>query len=533
MTKTTPSQNHKVLKQYRWYFTVAWTVYFSWWFAVEFLLPQSFNPFLSRVIVCAVIFGIWATSYFVDKVREKIRRLYVMCAWLITIHYFYLFYGNKGEIDWVIGAYISVIAINLTLLSPRELLSYSGFIIACSAALVFLLPDLQHSVFFPGMITILIQANLGMRSRLLMIQSLEESNKRFQLLFNSTFEGVLVHEHGFVVNVNDALVSMFGFSREEFIGKYVFDILHPTERQRAMEGLHLDSTAPYETKGLTRNGVVLDLEFRAKNFKDGKTLARLVTVLDISDRKRVETEKIKTLAMKENVRIRDEFISIASHELRTPISTLKLQTQIIERDLKKSDQRRLSLESALEFIGLFHRQINRLTELVEAMLDVSRISSGKLNLEVQEFDFAKLIREIVATLQLHAENARALFQLNLPDSMLVVADQARIEQVVENILTNALKYGSGKVVQIRLHQQGSDTLFEVEDHGIGIAAEHIERIFDRFERAISPRNISGLGLGLYIARQIMEAHNGSISVKSELGHGSTFTVRVPIRYQNH
>lgn len=503
-------------------------MYFFWWFAVDFLLPGSFNPLRSRLFVCLVIFGILGLSYFSDKVRQSLRFLFVASCWLVTAHYFYLFHGNGGAMDWVVGSYITIIAINLALLSRFELMSYSAFVMGISGFLTWMLPGLNHSVFFPGMVTILIQANIGMRNRLELIKTLEASNRRFQLLFNSTFEGVFVHENGIIVNVNDALTRMFGFSRDEFIGRSILDILPPDEHDRALQGMRLENSEPYQSKGMTRSGTMIDVEFRAKNFLDGKRLARLVTVLDISDRKRVEREKIKTLAMKENVRIRDEFISIASHELRTPISTLKLQTQLIERDLKKSDERRISKESAQEFIALFHRQIDRLTELVEAMLDVSRISGGKLSLEVRQFDLSHLLRETVESLQLQADKSAVFFQMDFPESLLIAADRRRIEQVVENVLTNALKYGDGKPVTIRVYSLNSQAVVEVEDQGIGIGEEYLDRIFERFERAISPRNISGLGLGLYIARQIARAHGGTITVKSKLGYGSTFTIKIPL-----
>lgn len=260
MTKNTSSQIDKSLKHYRRFLAVAGSVYIFWWFAVEFLLPGSFNPFLSRLLVCAVIFGILILSYFDDRLRQRLPFLFLMCSCLITSHYFYLFYGNLGDMNWVIGAYITVVAINLAFVSRTELLLYSGFVLVCSGILVVLLPSLNRSVFFPGMVTILIQANLGMRNRLEMINILEESNRRFQLLFHSTFEGVLVHENGVVVNVNDALVRMFGFSRDEFIGMNVFQILDPAERDRAVEGLKLDHTHPYETKALTRNGAIIDVQ---------------------------------------------------------------------------------------------------------------------------------------------------------------------------------------------------------------------------------------------------------------------------------
>lgn len=529
MNKSTDDENSKELSTYRRLLALTSLVYLFWWFAVDALLPTAFNPFLGRFAVIAIVFAVFVMSYFDERVRQRIRFLAIASTWLLTAHYFYLFYGNSGDFNWVVGAFITVIAINLGQLSAAELLSYTAFVTALSSLMVLVIPGLEHSVFLPGIITIFIQANIALRSRLEMIKTLENTNRRFQLLFNSTFEGVLVHENGIIIDINDSLVHMLGFSRQELIGKNVIDLLHPDQRERIAEGMKSDILIPYETKGMTRAGATIDIEVRAKSFKDGKRLARLVTIQDTSDRKRAESEKIIALTMKENVRIRDEFISIASHELRTPISTLKLQTRMIERELKKTDDRVLPPEYMENFISLFHRQIDRLTELVETMLDVSRISSGRLKLTFQSVDFTAVVREIASSLQLQSEYSKQLLSIDAAEQIIIWADRSRIEQIVENILTNALKYGDGKPVFCKVIKADSEVFFIVEDHGIGIAEEYLQRIFERFERAISARHISGLGLGLYITRQIVEAHSGSIHVQSKLGEGSTFTVRLPLK----
>lgn len=225
--------------------------------------------------------------------------------------------------------------------------------------------------------------------------------------------------------------------------------------------------------------------------------------------------------MAENVRIRDEFISIASHELKTPISNLKLQTQLIERDLRRQPES-YSIDKVAEVAALFNRQVNRLLELVETMLDVSRISSGRLNLEKKDFDLSEDIQDVVTTL-----NLKNKITIETPAHLMIHADCSRTKQIIENLLTNAIKYGDNKPAQISVRAENGQAIIAVEDQGLGIAPEYLDRIFNRFDRAISAHNISGLGLGLYIARQIVEAHGGTITVKSQLGKGSVFTVTLP------
>jgi PAS domain S-box-containing protein len=512
------------LRRDRRFLLVGAAVYMLWWFAVEALLPGSFNPFGSRVAVVLALFAVWALSYAVPFIRERLTLLFQACLWLITLHYFYLFYGNSGEINWVIGAYITVMAISFAFESIAALLTYSVFVTLLSAFLIFEMPPLTGSIFFPGLVTILIQANLGLSARLRMIKTLGESNARFQQLFNSTFEGVLVHEEGVIVDANQALAAMSGYTREELIGMRVFDILVSEHRPLAAEKMMHAEVPPFEAKGLRKDGGTVDIEIRAKSFRHASKLSRLVTVQDLTDRKRVERERIETMAMTENVRVRDEFISMASHELKTPLTSLSLQTQMIERDLKRNAGAAYTPERLGEVASLYSRQIKRLTELVEAMLDVSRISRGKLPLHPRNFDLAQLVRGTLRSPQYQ----NVSIECDLPASIEVEADASRIEQVVENLVGNAVKYGDGKPIKVRAFAGPGETVISVEDSGLGIGEEYLPKIFERFERAVSSRSIAGLGLGLYISRQIVEAHGGKISVESRLGQGSKFTVRLPV-----
>jgi PAS domain S-box-containing protein len=490
---------------------IAAGIYFLWWFAVEAILPGSFNPLMSRLFVVLVIFSIYLASFFSSWVYQNLRILFVSSAWLITVHYYYLFFGNSGDVNWIVGSYVTIMAINLCLLSGRALLSYSIFVVVLSMVLVILIPSLRSSVFLPGLITILIQANLGLHSRLSIIKNLVESNERFQLLLNSVFEGVLVHQNGAIVNASDALLKMLGYSKEEIIGKDPLDLLHPSVREIGAAKLKIADVAPYETKALTKNKQVIDIEIRAKDFTYNKSPARLVAILDISDRKRAEKERIKSLTLAENMRVRDEFMSIASHELKTPLTALSLQMQLIEKDFDKDS------------VGLIHRQIQRLTDLVETMLDVSRISVGVFHLDSQQVDLAAIVKNAVKS------KANSTIEVSVPEHLFISGDSHRLAQLVDNLITNAIKYGGGKPIEVRLQQENMQAILTIKDHGMGIAPEFLPQIFGRFERGVSARNITGFGVGLYISKKIVDAHRGDINVNSEVGLGSTFRVQLPLK----
>jgi len=174
------------------------------------------------------------------------------------------------------------------------------------------------------------------------------------------------------------------------------------------------------------------------------------------------------------------------------------------------------------------KQIRRLTSLVDGLLDVSRIAVGKLNLEREDVDLAAVVREVAARFEVQASRAGSTLNVELPGFLAWHVDKLRIEQVITNLLDNAIKYGSGKPIQISLRKEQGKVVFAVKDQGIGIAPDQCERIFERFERAVSGRNYGGLGLGLYITRTIVQALGGQIGVASELGNGATFTVELPV-----
>jgi PAS domain S-box-containing protein len=510
---------------YRALLGVAGTVYMMWWFAVEAILPGSVNPLPSRLCVVGLI-GLACGLSYTQWGRAHVRRLFIASVWLITFHYYYLFFRNGGESNWIIGCYITVIAINLGMLSRRSLVSYSVFVLLLSCATVVFVPALRDSVFLPGLITLLVQAYMGLRSRLGIIRVLGESNERFQLLFNATFEGVMVHEGRKIVAANDALTHMLGFSRPEIIGKDPLELIDPAARDVVAQHMLGNDGNPLATRGLSKSGRLVEVEVRAKNYVyDGRS-ARLVTIQDITDRKRAEREQISALAMAEAVRIRDEFISIASHELKTPLSSLKLQAQMLERQMDKSGG--VAPGDLAEVIGLFNRQTNRLTLLVETMLDVSQISTGRLTLARKSADLASIAEEVAGQLKVQNTQLEKMLSVKAHPGLKVLVDRGRVEQILENLLSNAIKYGGGKPLTLEVVESDGHALVHVCDQGPGISAQFTQRIFDRFERGMSPRNVAGLGLGLYIARQFAEAHGGTLTVESEEGKGSRFTLRLPL-----
>lgn len=238
----------------------------------------------------------------------------------------------------------------------------------------------------------------------------------------------------------------------------------------------------------------------------------------------------KTLHLKDlALSSRDEFISIASHELNTPLQGLKLQVQMFKRNLIKTGDSPISPEKIVKFLDREDGQINRLSHLVEDMLEITRLGNGILKISKEYVYLNQLIRETLEGISDTIESFGSHVRLELTEDLNGFWDRKRVEQILNNLINNALKYGQGSPITIKTSLDSGWARIEVRDSGIGIPSEAMERIFNRFERNISASEVSGLGLGLFITRQLVEAHGGQIWVESKgLGHGSSFIIELPL-----
>lgn len=259
-------------------------------------------------------------------------------------------------------------------------------------------------------------------------------------------------------------------------------------------------------------------------------LITLVTTINVALRARRRQYQVRDLLAQQDVslRARDEFLSIASHELKTPITTLKLQVQMRKRFIKKGDVSVYSPEKVNGLIETTEHQVARLERLVDDMLDISRIENGKLKLQYEQFDLGDLVTKTFHSLADEFKNAKCPVELDIKEGIVGRWDKYRIEQAIINLFTNAIKYGSNCNVKITVKEESDAAVLMVKDEGMGIAPDDQTRIFQRFERAVKGGNISGLGLGLFITKEILELQGGKISVKSKIGEGSTFIVKLPM-----
>jgi PAS domain S-box-containing protein len=227
------------------------------------------------------------------------------------------------------------------------------------------------------------------------------------------------------------------------------------------------------------------------------------------------------------VRLRDEFLSVASHELKTPLTSLTLAVQGLERVLAGGHGAPAPVELTLRALEIAGRQASRLGQLVGALLDVTRIQAGRLNLTLEPVDLGALVQDVATRMANDLQKSGCTLALVCAPDVIGRWDRSRLDQVVTNLLSNAIKFGAGSPVDIRVTGSPTVARLLIRDRGIGVPRDARERIFRRFERAVSMDHYGGLGLGLYIVHRIVEAHGGAVDVESEPGAGATFTVSLP------
>lgn len=241
--------------------------------------------------------------------------------------------------------------------------------------------------------------------------------------------------------------------------------------------------------------------------------------MDLPKKSELPAEGLNIESLMEALFYRDEFLSIASHELKTPLTSIKLQAQVFKRTSKKDSADVYSREKVDRLIEHIDSQTSRLVTLIDEMLDITRIRAGKLVMTKEQIDLNRLVNEVASEFQLVADSKGPIH---------LTVDEQRIAQVLRTLLKNAARYGKGLPIEVKLLLRKKHVLLTVKDQGQGISDEDQKRIFHRFQRAVAASEVSGLGLGLYIAREIVEGHGGKISVKSDLGKGSVFTVQLPL-----
>ncbi|GCE29395.1 hypothetical protein KDA_48790 [Dictyobacter alpinus] len=348
-------------------------------------------------------------------------------------------------------------------------------------------------------------------------EALRQSQECVSALMNSCIIGIVITEGELVVDANGTALRMTGYSREDLHARRI-DWMQMTppeyhtrtvQAQQELAAQH--AIVPYEKEVICKDGSRLPVIVGqvALRTHPSRTIG---FILDNSARKELDQRK-------------DEFINMASHELRNPLMALKMRVQLTRRRQQKQ-----SHNEVVTALSTLEEPIKQLERLIEELLDVSKIQAGKLEYRKERVDLHALLREVTDTLQYSYPSHRIV--VGAPARACLIGDRDRLGQVLTNLISNAIKYSpQAQTVEVKMDTTEDGITVRVRDHGLGIPREQCEKIFERFYRVATPqqKGITGLGMGLYIVARIVKDHEGIITVESEVGKGSTFTVTLPHR----
>jgi PAS domain S-box-containing protein len=360
--------------------------------------------------------------------------------------------------------------------------------------------------------------------------ALRQSEEKLRLMISSVSDYAIfmLDPEGRVASWNPGAERIKGYREDEILGAHFSRFFVPEEAASGRPTQELETAA--------ERGRFEDEAWRVR--KDGSRFWANVVITpmrnssnrlvgfvkitrDLTERHKIEEERLRLAQAQEAIRLRDEFLSIASHELKTPLTALQLQLQSMHDRAVLTDQALAQkLERAVK-VG------DRLAQLIEALLDVSRIATGTLELTRETFDLTEAVRDVVERLRDAATNAGCDLLLTVDGLIPGRWDRLRIEQILMNLISNAMRYGAGQPIHVSTSEEVDGAILTIRDHGPGIPENELARIFERFERASSARHYGGIGLGLYVARQIAEAHGGTIVASNCPDGGACFTVRLP------
>jgi PAS domain S-box-containing protein len=347
-------------------------------------------------------------------------------------------------------------------------------------------------------------------------EALRQSQERTSVLMNSNIIGITINEGEQIVDANDTFLRMTGYTREDLReGRMNVMNMTPPEylariQQARQELVTQQLVTPYEKEYVCKDGSRLPVVVGRVVLKH-HPFQGIGFALDNSARKELEQRK-------------DDFISMASHELKTPLTSLKLQTQLLAKQLAKQ-----GISDAAPALSRMEVQGKQLERLIGELLDVSKIQAGRLEYVQEPVDLEALLHEVAETMQQISTTHAVVVRGAAPCTL--IGDQGRLEQIFINLISNAIKYSpDAETVEIDLSTSEDAVTVRVRDHGLGIPREQRDKIFERFYRATGPKQkaIPGLGMGLYIVAEIVKRHGGTITVDSEVGKGSTFTVTLPL-----
>lgn len=342
---------------------------------------------------------------------------------------------------------------------------------------------------------------------------------------------VVVRRDGNIVLTNDRVEVLFGYRQEELLGRPV-EVLVPTrlaERHAHLReayfcepNVRLAHGRSGDLIGQRKDGSEFPVDIMLSPINAEAGLLAIASIRDATDRRQMEQARLAAARAEEALRLRDEFVTLAAHELRTPLQPLRLTVDRIVRD---ASAERTIVEPRLA--KQLDDAVRRIETTVAELLETTRVLAGELHLARQRADLSEIVREEIERARKNAERASVQFRLSADLPVEGVWDPNAIRRVTAELLANAIKFDGGSPIDVSVEREGEMAVLTVRDRGIGVAPENRPALFDRFARFESSRHYAGLGIGLWLAREMVEAHHGHIDVRGE-GDGAIFRVALPL-----
>lgn len=505
------------------------------------LLQTGFSIELNLYLLFGVI--VITGAYFLNR-RGRYEAAAALTIGVITINPFvYIItdsYSRLGTLDEVLMWVVATLISSFLLLPLREVVYTIAFNVALTLLVPFFMPEFSVIDGGFGVGFVLVVAGISLFSaysrehdfKLLRHQTAElaQNEARYRSLFEASLEGVVVHHDGILLDANPAAERIFGLPLAEAKGHSVFDFVVPEDRESAQNKYFTEPDELFVARCRRRDGSLIWIEVRGKPFDYEGAQANLLAVRDITQLKQAEAQHMELTVEREKVRILRQFINSASHDFRTPLSTIKTSLYLAERSTGDPERQRRHLQ-------VLNNQTDHLHQLIDDLLSMSRLDRA----DTSEYHFHWVeINDLVDQSVEEARPTAAAKQLILrfnagSDLPRILLDGSEFKRMLTHLLRNAITYTPEQgLIELTTRADRAHVILEICDTGIGIGALDLPHIFERFYRADRARSTEtgGNGLGLSIAKRIIEAHGGSIEVESEVEKGSVFRVLMPCDIQN-
>lgn len=504
ITERRPRRVHRTLLM------LGGTAYLGWWFVVHAALPAAFNPFGSRLAVVGCFYAVIAISYLSKSVAQRLEEWLTVCCCIATAHYFYLFDRNGGDLNWVVGSYITVTAVCAILQTSRSLLVYSLFVAALSGAIIARHRGGPYVVFLPGMLTSLLFANLGLFGRLRLLHRLQESHERIESLFDAGFDGIALHEGGIVRQVNGALGPLFGLTKDEFVGKELVTLFAPDSQAHVAEMIARQEDTPWEADILTKTGARITVEVMTKrHVLDGREMQQ-VAFRNLTDRKRAEKALLR--ANKEL----EAFSYSVAHDLRSPLRAINGYSQVLLDDHAAALD-----DQAKRYLERIAAGADTMGRLIDALLSLSRVARREVRRET--VDLTRHAEGIAK--QLQAADPDRVVHFTIQPGVVAQGDSQLLRALLDNLIGNAWKFTSKSAaphIAFGCTTESDSQTYFVKDNGAGFDMDHARKLFGPFQRLHRESDFPGTGIGLATVQRIVERHGGRVWAESSVNRGATF-----------